>query len=304
MGTEDQIKNILDESDKVGEKIENYANFIAPMSKPDAQPKVLEGLQTHTFLDQLYLNSENKPLGGIPLVVQLGVVGLSGVGKSLLAQDVVLHTANEGKKVIFVISEDIWNVGNKRYDLESRMKEKASALNLDWEKIKANMFVLDAVTFTELREWGTFSSVYQSIVESSPEQIDLLVIDSITLMESYRAAIKNRILWLSRYNQQHGITGLYVCQRSEEETDRFAIAGGISIAHNLDSVICMDFGKASGKLKNDIASALNKTIKQWDLVHFTRILSCRICSFDRKYIPLEITDTGTVKIAEPESAPA
>lgn len=290
MTTEDQLKNFLGKSEKLGDKIENYSNFVTSLFKVESESKTLEGLKTGTLLDTLYLKSDNTPLGGIPLVAQIGIVGLSGTGKSLLIQETVLRVSNDGKKVVFVTSEDIGNVDNKRFDLGSRMKEKASSLNLDLEKIKKNVFVLDAVKFSELREWETFSSVYRSIVESSQEPIDLLVIDSITIMEAYRAALKGRILELSRFNQNHGITGIYVCQRSEEKTDQFSLAGGISVAHNLDSVICIDIGKAMGQLKEQLG------VKQWDWVHFLRVLSCRICGFDRTYKPLEIIDGGFLRI--------
>lgn len=290
---EERLRQELGKSEKMGDKIDCKAvweRFVTGPTSKLLPTKELKGLKTFTFLDNLYLKDDNTPLDGIPLIVQLGVVGLSGTGKSLLAQEVVLQVANKGGKVVFVTSEDVWMTENERRDLQSRMKAKADALGLDWEKIKSNVFILDATVYSELREWDMFSSVYRSIVESSPEQITLLVIDSITLMESYRAALKNRVLELSRFNQTHGITGLYVCQRGDEETDKFSISGGIGVAHNLDSVLCIDIGKASGQLKDQFG------VKQWDLVHFLRVLSCRLCSFDRKYMALHISSDGFLRI--------
>lgn len=266
------------------------------VTKPKNTDKTLtqEVFVTGTFLDQLYLRENNQPLNGIPIVGQFGIVGLSGVGKSILVQEIALRVANNGKHVVYVTSEDIWESPNPRLDLQARMKQKAEKMNLNWEKIKENLYILDTITYSELREFYNLVSTYRYLVESM-KNIDLLIVDSLTLLDSYRGALKNRILEFARYNQLHGISGIYVSQRSEEEYDKFGMAGGIGVAHTLDSVICIDFGKASGLLKEDLSNALNKQIKQWDLVHFARILSCRLTGFDRKYIPLEITQDGFLR---------
>ena len=287
----DAIKNAKTDERAFEQNLEERTDLITVPSN-EGQFKELIGLQTSTFLDELFLNSKDSNLNGIPIVGQFGIVGLSGVGKSLLAQEMVLQLINKGKKVVFVTSEDIWSI-ETRYDLQSRMMEKASNLQFNWNKIKDNLYILDSISHSQLREWEMFVSTYRTIVEKN--KIDVVVIDSITLMETTRGMLKTRILELSRYNQLHGITGIYICQRAEEETDRFGIAGGIGVAHNLDSVICIDFAKASGQMKEDLAIALNKQIKQWDLVHFVRVLSCRLCGFDRKYFPLEITKQGFLR---------
>jgi len=117
-------------------------------------------------------------------------------------------------------------------------------------------------------------------------------------METHRGALKNRLMNLARYNQQQGITAIYVCQRSLEEADRYAIAGGIGLAHNLDGTICIDFKKASGQLKADLNETRpkDKQIKQWDVVHFIRMLGCRLCGFDRRYYETEISQDGFLKL--------
>jgi KaiC/GvpD/RAD55 family RecA-like ATPase len=251
--------------------------------------KTLKGFLTGTFLDKLYFNEQSEPLNGLPSCGQIGIVGLSGVGKSLLAQEILLRTANESKGVVFITSEDIFNSDNERFDLQSRLMEKSKSLGLDWQKIKDNLFVLDCITHGQLSDFETLIGVYRSLVEDPKNNIKLLVIDSLTLLESYRQNLKHRVLQLSRFNQLKGITGLYVCQRSEEETDKFSISGGVGVAHNLDSVICIDFAKAMGQMKDELQK------KQWENTHFARILSCRLCSFNRKYIEMEITPNGFLK---------
>jgi len=269
---------------------EKYAKLI---SKPSlaVEKKTIEVLKTDTFIDDLFLTHDAKSLGGIPLVIQLGVVGLPDVGKSILAQEIALRCAANGLKVVFVSSEDIWESPNLRYDLQSRMKEKADIMKLDWEKIKDHLFVFDTITYSEFRDWHTFVEAYRYLNEKE-KGIDILIMDSITLMESYRGALKYRLLELARYNQLHGITAIYVCQRAIEESDKYAMAGGIGLPHNLDATLCIDFKKASGQIKAD----LNK--KQWELVHFARMLGCRLCNFDRKYHELKITSDGFLKLVQ------
>jgi hypothetical protein len=168
------------------------------------------------------------------------------------------------------------------------MIEKAKVLGLDWNKIKDDLYILDTLVHSELREWTTLAKTYRYLVEEE-KNIELLIIDSLSLLESYRGLLKQRVLDFSRYNQIHGITAFYVCQRSEEETDRFSISGGIGVAHNLDGVVCIDFAKAMGQLKDDLQK------KQWEITHFTRILSCRLSGFDRKYTEMEITNDGFLR---------
>jgi len=272
---------------------EKYGALISrPKSKTDAK-KPLEFFETGTYLDQLFLKENDSPANGIPIVVQLGIVGLPDVGKSILVQEIALRAASKGKKVVFVTSEDVWESPSPRFDLQSRMKQKADLMGLDWEDIRHNIFVFDAISHSEFRDWSTFVETYRYIVETLGS-VDLLIVDSITLMEAYRGALKYRLIELARYNQMHGITAIYICQRSIEEADKYAMAGGIGLAHNLDATLCIDIKKAIGQLKADLGK------KQWEETHFTRMMGCRLCGFDRKYYEVEITTNGFIKIKETE----
>jgi len=252
--------------------------------RPDPAAEIktqLTVIETETFLDKLFVNETRDPLNGIPKVIQMGIVGVSGSGKSILVQEMALKLLKK-YKVCFVTSEDAFKTDNERLDLQSRLKQKADALQLDWEELRKNLYVFDTVRYSQLRDWYEFVNEYRALVDEVGIQI--IIVDSITLMETRRGALKRRILELSRYNQAKGITGLYVCQRSVEETDKFAMAGGMGVAHNLDSVICIDFGKASGVMKAELGK------KQWELTHFTRMLSCRLCGFNRHYYECEIVN--------------
>jgi len=283
---------------KVEEDAKKYGSLISrPKSTADAK-KELVGFKTGTFIDQLFLNEKNEPLGGIPIVSQLGIVGNPEVGKSILIQEIALRCASEGKKVVFITSEDTWQSPSPRFDLQARFRQKAEIMGLDWETIQHNLFVLDSTFYTELREWQTLVETYRYLVEIL-KGIDLLIIDSLTLLESYRGAIKYRVIEMARYNQRNGITAIYVSQRaSEEDADKLGYAGGVGIGHNLDGTICIDFKKAISELKEDLNRNRPKDnqVKQWDLVHFVRALGCRLCGVDRKYYEITITSNGLLRL--------
>ena len=269
-----------------------------PKSKVDAK-KPLVGFKTYTFIDQLFLNEKDEALGGIPIVGQLGLTGLAGCGKSILIQEIALRVANEGRKVVLVTSEDVWNSPSPRNDLQSRMKQKAEIMNLDWETIRNNLFILDAIQNSTLRDWSTFVETFRYLVEIL-KGTDLLIIDSITLMQAYRGSLKYRIMEMSRYCQLHGITAIYVCQRAEDEADKLNVAGGIGLSHNLDIMMCVDKKKAVSQLKFDLNQARPKDeqLKQWTECHFTRVMACRLCSHDARYKEIFITKDGFLKLVQ------
>jgi len=259
--------------------------------------KELSPFKTFTFLDTMFLDSTDKPIEGIPFGSNSILTGLPNSGKSLLIEEIALRVANSGKKVCFVTSEEAWKTETPRFDLESRFRERAKILGLNWETISKNLSVIDTVTFAELREWNAFVSTYRNLVEN--EGIDLVLVDSMTLLEDVRGQIKYRVLELMRYNQIHGITSILVNQRAIEESDTLAMAGGISLSHIVDTVFVLDYKKISswdGTLKMDIPSA-----KQGAIMNFFRILKCRLCRFNAHYLGYEITKDGFVKPIKPNA---
>jgi KaiC/GvpD/RAD55 family RecA-like ATPase len=272
----------------VGEK-----KLLSLISKPSdaAERKPMLKLPTGTFIDKLFLDEKHEPLGGVPFGGQFGVLGLADAGKSILVEEIAIYLAHSGTKVMFIISEDIFHSDTSRFDLESRLRQKAEILKLDWNKIKENLLVLDTVKFAELRDWSTLIEVYRYAVEVL--KITVTVVDSLTLLEEYRGAIKNRLLDLIRYNQNKGITAFFVCQRSEDEWDSYKIAGGIGVAHNLDCTIMVDFGKAwNYEVKTDTGK------KQGEFVRICRILGNRLGDFDRHYHEVTITTDGFLRLKE------
>lgn len=263
--------------------------------RPDVAPeakKSLIGLPTGTFIDQLFLTPEGETLNGVPICGQFAITGLPGAGKSILVEEIGVRVAAAGKKTLFATAEDTWKSATPRFDLQSRMKQKADILKLDWKKVKENLYVLDTVMYPELREWTTFAETYRYVVEK--ERIELAIIDSVTVLEAYRGALKYRVMELARYNQLHGVTGLYVNQRSAERWDSYDMAGGIGLAHNLDGTIIIDYGRVYWQDQQTDLEA-----NRGEFVRVARVLDCRMCNFERRRIRIDITSEGFIQALEP-----
>jgi KaiC/GvpD/RAD55 family RecA-like ATPase len=268
---------------------------LQPSAAKEAK-KTLVGLPTGTFIDKLFFVPEGKPLDGLPIVGQFALTGLPGAGKSILAEEIAVNVSSGEKKVLYVTAEDTWQSPTPRFDLQSRMKQKADFLKRSWNKIQQNLFVLDTVMFPQLREWTTFAETYRYIVEK--ENVDLAIIDSVTVLESYRGALKYRVMELARHNQMKGVTCIYVNQRSKESWDTYEMAGGIGLAHNLDGTIIVDYGRVYWQ---DQQSDLE--VKRGEFVRIARILDCRMCNFERNRIRVDITKEGLVRPVAKSSKP-
>jgi len=275
---------------------EKLSKFVLqPDMAPEAK-KPLVGLATGTFLDLLFLTPEGEPLNGVPICGQLAITGLPGAGKSVLVEEIAVRVAADGKRVLFATAEDTWRSATPRFDLQSRLKQKADILKLDWERIRENLFVLDTVMYPELRDWSTFAETYRYVSER--EAIELAIVDSVTVLESYRGALKYRVMELARYNQLHGITGLYVNQRSEERWDSYDMAGGIGLAHNLDGTIIVDYGRIYWEDQQ-----VDLGVGRGEFVRIARVLDCRMCNFERRRIRIDITPQGFITALEPVPKP-
>jgi len=277
---------------KIEEGKEKLSALVLRPDEAVEAKKPLLGFPTGTFLDQLFLTPDGKSLGGIPICGQFAITGLPGAGKSILVEEIAVRVAASGRKVLYATAEDTWKSATPRFDLQSRLKQKADILGLDWNKIRENLFVLDTVAYPELRDWNTFAETYRYVAEK--EKIELAIIDSVTVLEAYRGALKYRVMELARYNQVHGITALYVNQRSSEVWDSYDMAGGIGLAHNLDGTIIVDYGRVYW-----YDQQVDLGVDRGEFVRIVRVLDCRMCNFERRRIRVDITKDGFLRAIEP-----
>jgi KaiC/GvpD/RAD55 family RecA-like ATPase len=277
---------------KIERKEEKLSSLVLQPDEAVEAKKPLMGFPTGTFIDHLFLTPEGKSLEGVPICGQFAITGLPGAGKSILVEEIAVRVAALGRKVLYATAEDTWKSATPRFDLQSRLKQKADILGLDWNKIRENLFVLDTVAYPELRDWNTFAETYRYVAEK--EKIELAIIDSVTVLEAYRGALKYRVMELARYNQVHGITALYVNQRSAEVWDSYDMAGGIGLAHNLDGTIIIDYGRAYW-----YDQQVDLEVNRGEFVRIARVLDCRMSNFERRRIKIDITQDGFLKALEP-----
>jgi len=281
---------------QIERKEEKLSALVLHPDKAPTAKKPLVGLTTGTFLDNLFLTPKGDTLNGIPICGQFAITGLPGAGKSILVEEIAVKVAAAARKTLFATAEDTWKSATPRFDLQSRIKQKADILGFDWSKIMENLFVLDTVMFPELRDWVTFAETYRYVVEK--EKIELAIIDSVTVLEAYRGALKYRVMELARYNQLRGVTGLYVNQRSAETWDTYDMAGGIGLAHNLDGTIIVDYGRVYWQDQQ-----LDLEANRGEFVRISRVLDCRMCNFERRRLRIDITPEGFIRPIEPIPKP-
>ncbi|MDH5459485.1 MAG: helix-turn-helix domain-containing protein, partial [Candidatus Bathyarchaeota archaeon] len=150
---------------KIERKEEKLSSLVLrPDEAPEAK-KPLVGFPTGTFIDHFFITPEGKSLNGIPICGQFAITGLPGAGKSILAEEIAVRVAASGKRLLYATAEDTWKSATPRFDLQSRLKQKADILGLDWNKIRENLFVLDTVAYPELRDWTTFAETYRYVAE-------------------------------------------------------------------------------------------------------------------------------------------
>jgi KaiC/GvpD/RAD55 family RecA-like ATPase len=277
---------------KIERKEEKLSSLVLRPDEAVEAKKPLIGFPTGTYIDYFFLTPEGKPLNGLPICGQFAITGLPGAGKSILVEEIAVRVAASGRKVLYATAEDTWKSATPRFDLQSRLKQKAEILGLDWDKIRQNLFVLDTVAYPELRDWSTFAETYRYVAEK--EKIELAIIDSVTVLEAYRGALKYRVMELARYNQVHGITALYVNQRSSEVWDSYDMAGGIGLAHNLDGTIIVDYGRVYWQDQQ-----VDLAVNRGEFVRISRVLDCRMCNFERRRIRVDITSDGFLRAMEP-----
>lgn len=280
--------NIDTDTFKQEKKIDS---FIIKPSTDNKTLKTLIAIKTGTFLDSMFLDDNEKSIDGIPFGSSIIVAGIPNTGKSLLCAELALRLANNGNKVAFITSEEVWRTETARLDLESRMKGKASLLGLNWQTIASNLFILDCVSNAELRQFENLVSSYKTLVED--KGVTITVTDSLSLLEDQRGQIKSRLLEFVRYGQVKGVTSLFISQRATDDVDGFSLAGGLGLSHIVDIMAVMDSKKLSSwdkSIKEDTGKA------QGDSINFFHILKNRICKYKANYFGYSITKDGIVSL--------
>ena len=282
------IKVVIEEMKDKSKAGEAY--FLKP-DRSYGKLKTLEGLQTGTFLDTIFLGFNGEPLGGIPISGQFVIAGPLGSGKSLLASDVALKAAYSGLKVLYIILDDVWRIKTQMFDLQSRMRLKAEALSLNWDYISEKLYVLNPHKID-----GNFVRKYKQLIND--EKIDLAVLDSLNSFGRLNKGEEaGRVLdEIVEANRERGVTGFFVMHTNFRYEEPWAWMGDSSYPlYIMDGVILM----APVQLR---VLGLNVEVKGVKQLRVVQVLSCRICGFESRGILVNITCNGLVRPIETETS--
>lgn len=253
---------------------------VAIPSKPEEAYetlKTLSGFQTGTFLDDLFLRFDGKPLGGIPASAQLMIAGPLGAGKSLLASEIALKSASLGHKVLYAILDDVWSVEGQAFDLQSRMRLRAERLKLDWSEISRNLSVLNPRVIDK-----PFIDEYAHALDE--RGVSIAIVDPVNhLLSPIGDKALSDIVWA---NRAHNAIGIFVMHGSA----KYAIES--SFAQIMDCIIYMapaNIGVAGLEI-----NAESIGLRGVGYLRLLRILSCRLCGFDERFLLINIGRDGLI----------
>ncbi|RMH05761.1 MAG: KaiC domain-containing protein [Aquificota bacterium] len=252
-------------------------------------PTGVEGLDELFFVAQVQEGKVVKrTLGGLPAYSVTNLTGVSDTGKTLIAEQYTIKQASRGEGVAFITVESpapFVTVG---------LKERATAMGVDFESVENNIVLIDAASHSRLREnlpdlLATLAHVIKTY------KVRHTVIDSVTgLYEAKEMMARTIVRQLFNFMKKWYQTALFVSQkRSGHEELTAEAAGGYAVSHIVDCsiVLSKELILTQGQSK-----LYGKPIG--DIVRLIRIDGCRMCGHDTKTHFMEITELGLVKVGQ------
>ncbi len=257
----------------------------------------LEGVPTGIEgLDELFFRAEIKEgkvvkttLGGIPRYAVVNITGVSDTGKSLMVEQYTIKQASRGEPVAFITVE------SPAPFVTMGLKERATAMGINFEDIEDKIVLIDAASHTSLRE--NIPNLLTTLAYAIKQyKIKHTVIDSVTgLYEAKEMLARTIVRQLFNFMKKWYQTALFVSQkRSSHEELSAEAAGGFAISHIVDCTFVL----AKELIMTQYQARLYKR-EIGDIVRLFRIDGCRLCGHDTKTHFMEITELGLVKIGPP-----
>jgi len=257
----------------------------------------LEGVPTGVEgLDELFFRSEIRegkvvkiPLGGIPRYAVVNITGVSDTGKSLMVEQYTVKQAERGEAVAFITVE------SPAPFVTMGLRERATAMGIDFDKVKDKIILIDAASHSTLRE--NIPNLLATLAYAIKQyKIKHTVIDSVTgLYEAKEMLARTIVRQLFNFMKKWYQTALFVSQkRSSHEELSAEAAGGFAISHIVDCTMVL----AKELIMTQYQARIYKR-EIGDIVRLFRIDGCRLCGHDTKTHFMEITETGLVKIGPP-----
>jgi len=247
-------------------------------------------------LDDLFFYAEieggkviKRSLGGVPEYAVVNLTGVSDTGKSLMAEQYAVKQAERGDRVIFVTVE------SPAPFVTMSLKERATAMGIDFESIQDRIILIDAASHASLRDNipNLLATLAFAIKNYKARHT---IVDSVTgLYEAKEMLARTVIRQLFNFMKKWYQTAIFVSQkRSGHEELSAEAAGGYAVSHIVDCTMVLAKELIMTKSQS---SFYGKPVG--DIVRLFRIDGCRLCGHDTRTHYLEITETGLVRIGEP-----
>ena len=288
--------NSRDEFIRMEKESKKFEKSIVELKELKEKAPKLFGIPTGTKLDEMFFTVEfdesgkstKKPLGGIPYLVVANVVGVPDTGKSVLAEQFAVTQAGRGYRVLFVTVE------SPAEFLYNSLKQKAIALGYNFEDIENNIVIIDAAREENLRE-NVISLLKTMDYAISTYKTSITIIDSITGLYEHKEMLARQIVRkIYNFLKEKRQTALLVSQkRSSQESQTAEAAGGLAVAHIVDSTIVLD--------KRLIATRWDENtfgLPIGSVLRLLRIDGCRMCGHDTNTWIFEINEYGLIEIKE------
>jgi len=225
-------------------------------------------------------------LGGIPQYAVMNLTGISDTGKSLIVEQFAITQAHLNQPVAFVTVE------TPAAFLAAALKNRAQAMNIDYNLIEEKVVIIDAASYRTLRE--EIPALLDTLAYAIKQyHIKATVIDSVTgLFEAKEMMARSIVRTLFNFMKKWFQTALFVSQkRSGHEELTAEAAGGYAVSHIVDGAMVV-----SKKIINSSYDERLYGKPIGELIRLFRIDGCRMCGHDTDTHIMEITDMGLVKI--------
>jgi len=272
-------------------------DFVLPLGEAVKKAPELRGVPTGVpGLDGLFFKVEleegkpvRKPLGGIPEYSVVNLTGMPDTGKSLMAEQFTVKQASLGKRVCYITVESPANF------VAAGLKQRATAMGVNFEEIENNIVLIDAASNSRLRDdiptlLDTLAYAYKTY------RCKRTVIDSITgLYEAKEMMARSIVRALFNFMKKWYQTAIFVSQKRSGHGELSAeAAGGYAVGHIVDCTMVLS---KELLLSESRARLFKKEVG--DIVRLFRIDGCRLCGHDTRVHLMEINELGLVEVKEP-----
>jgi KaiC domain protein len=258
---------------------------------------IIQGIDSgNEYINKLFyytLIENSKPVlksvNGYPKGSVINITGEADTGKSLLVQTALVVNAFKNIKGVYISTE------NPLKYVSYSLKRISLLLNLDFEKVKANIKVIDLTfKYNLVNNIDEFlKNLYYEL--RSDYKNGVIVFDSLTgFYESKEVMARYIVRRIFQFCKNLNLTAFLISQKREDSPFSSKSAGGMAISHIADCNIVLS--------KIVVSSPYEKKIYEKEIgqvVRTFRIDGCRLCGHSSKTHIFEIDKIGLINFIKP-----